>query len=86
MALTGRLTAAAVREGRRAWEELRKLFDVDAEVASECGDLSEMLCVYPAESAAQPVVFVGWRNQPRLPIAALSAVQRGLTRPILLTP
>jgi hypothetical protein len=85
-AVTERLTAAAVSDGRVACEEFRVLFDTDAdiEVVSECGDVGELVRAEAAHCEAQLVVVAGWRNPPgrrRRIIAHLD-----VDRPILLIP
>jgi hypothetical protein len=85
-AFTDRLTATALRDGLLACEELRESFGVDVEVVSECGDLDELVGTHAARRGAQLVILAGWRNQPRLRNAAVTAVQRDASRPILLPP
>jgi hypothetical protein len=85
-ALTDRLTALAVDDGRRACEQLRELFDVEVEMNSECGDLAGVLARHASRCMADLVVVAGWRDHRRLRCAAVAAAQDDTNRPVLLTP
>ena len=85
-ALTERLTDLAVRDGEQACEQLRQLFDVEVEVASECGELSGLLSAHAVRCRADLGVVAGWRTSQRLRCAATAAVQRDAGRPVLLIP
>lgn len=85
-ALTDRLTDSAVDDGRVACAALRELFEVEVEVASECGDLARLLTEHASRCRADLVVIAGWRDHQRLRYAAVTAVHRDGSRPVLLTP
>lgn len=85
-ALTDRLADLAVGDGEQACEQLRELFDVEVEVASECGELPGLLAAHAVRCRADLVVVAGWRTSQRLRCTATAAVQRDAGRPVLLIP